>query len=45
MARTIVENFEGGGPLEEIAENYPPVPVDVLRKVIAFHQLHHQPVA
>ncbi len=44
MAQTLVDNFEGGSPVDEIAGNYPHVPADVIRKVIAFHQRKHQPV-
>jgi len=40
---TIVENFEAGSPVEEIAENYPTLPVSTIRKVIAFAH-KHQPV-
>ena len=35
-AQTIVDNFEAGSPVEEIAENYPSVPIERIRKVIAF---------
>ncbi len=37
---TIVANFEGGSPLEEIQENYPHVPMDTIQRIIAFHQAH-----
>jgi uncharacterized protein (DUF433 family) len=40
---TIVENFEAGSPVEEIAENYPTLPVSTIREVIAFAH-KHQPV-
>ena len=40
---TIVENFEAGSPVEEIAENYPTLPVSTIREVITFAH-KHQPV-
>jgi uncharacterized protein (DUF433 family) len=36
----IVENFEGGSDIEEIAENYPHIPVDAIRRIIEFHHSH-----
>lgn len=45
LAQTIVENFEGGSLIEEIHENYPSLPIDRIRKLIAFAQSHGaQPV-
>jgi len=46
LADTIVEDFELGSPVEEIAENYPSLPADKIRELIAFansHQPQHQP--
>jgi uncharacterized protein (DUF433 family) len=44
LADTIVDNFEGGSSVEEIHENYPHVPVENIRKIIAFRKTHcHQP--
>jgi uncharacterized protein (DUF433 family) len=40
LADTIVSNFEGGSSVEEIHENYPSVPVDKIRTLIAFAQSH-----
>ena len=42
LADTIVGNFESGSSLEEIQENYPHVPEDVIRRVIAFYERQHQ---
>jgi uncharacterized protein (DUF433 family) len=39
-AQTIVDNFEAGSPEDEIAENYPSVPVDKIRALLAFAQSH-----
>jgi uncharacterized protein (DUF433 family) len=44
LAQTIIDNFEGGSPIEEIHENYPSVPVDKIRKLIAFAHSKQQPV-
>lgn len=33
---TILQDFELGSPVEEIHENFPTVPVDTIRNVIAF---------
>jgi len=38
LAQTIVENFEGGSPIEEIHENYPSLPIDRIRTLITFAQ-------
>ena len=46
LADTIVEDFELGSPVEEIAENYPSLPIDKIRQLIAFansRQPQHQP--
>ena len=42
LADTIVSNFEAGSSLDEIEENYPHVPEEAIRKVIAFYERHHQ---
>ena len=42
LADTIISNFESGSSLDEIAENYPHVPEETIRKVIAFYERHHQ---
>jgi uncharacterized protein (DUF433 family) len=45
LARTIVDNFEGGSSVEEIHENYPHVSSDTIRTLISYHQSHsRQPV-
>jgi uncharacterized protein (DUF433 family) len=45
LAQTVIDNFEGGSPVEEIHENYPSLSVDKIRKLIAFAQSHStQPV-
>jgi uncharacterized protein (DUF433 family) len=33
---TIVQDFELGSPVEEIHDNFPTVPVDTIRKILAF---------
>ncbi|HEY3824424.1 MAG TPA: DUF433 domain-containing protein [Bryobacteraceae bacterium] len=40
---TIVTDFESGSPIEEIHENFPTVPIDIIRQLIAFAR-RHQPV-
>jgi uncharacterized protein (DUF433 family) len=40
LADTIISNFEGGSPVEEIHENYPSLRVEEIRKLIAFAQSH-----
>jgi len=39
-AQTIIDNLDAGSSLEEIAENYPSVPIDRIRKVVAFAKSH-----
>jgi uncharacterized protein (DUF433 family) len=39
-AQTIVDNFEAGSPIDEIAENYPSVPIDRIRKLIDYAHSH-----
>jgi uncharacterized protein (DUF433 family) len=36
---TIVQDYELGSPIEEIHENFPTVPVETIRKVLAFAQI------
>jgi uncharacterized protein (DUF433 family) len=36
LAQTIVDNFDSGGSLDEIADNYPHIPVETIRRVLAF---------
>jgi len=33
---TIVQDYELGSPVEEIHENFPSVPVETIRKLLAF---------
>ena len=40
---TIITDFELGSPVEEIHDNFPTVPVDTIRKLLAFAH-KHQPV-
>jgi uncharacterized protein (DUF433 family) len=40
---TLVTDYDLGSPIEEIHENFPTIPVDTIRKVIAFAH-KHQPV-
>jgi uncharacterized protein (DUF433 family) len=42
---TIVENYEGGSSIEEVHENYPHIPVDTIRHILAFHQSHSHQLA
>jgi uncharacterized protein (DUF433 family) len=35
-ADAIVSNFESGSPVEEIAENYPSVPLETIRGLLSF---------
>jgi uncharacterized protein (DUF433 family) len=35
---TIVDNYEAGSPIEEVHENYPHIPLDTIRRVLAFHR-------
>lgn len=43
LADTIVSNYESGVPVEEIEGNYPHIPEETIRRVLAFHE-RHQPV-
>ena len=36
LAQTIVDNYDSGSSLGEIADNYPHIPVETLRRVLAF---------
>jgi len=36
LADQIVEDAELGSPVEEIAENYPSLPIDKIKKLLAF---------
>ena len=38
----IVQNFELGSPIEDIHDNFPTVPVDTIKKLVAFAQAHPQ---
>jgi len=38
LAQTIVENHDSGSPVEEIAENYPHIPIEIIRRVLAFRE-------
>ena len=38
LAQTIVDSYDSGSSIEEIAENYPHIPVDTIRKVLAFSE-------
>ncbi len=40
---TIVQDFDLGAPVEEIHENFPTVPVSIIRSLIVFER-KHQPV-
>jgi uncharacterized protein (DUF433 family) len=40
LADTIISNFESGSSLDEIEANYPHVPEEAIRKVIAFYESH-----
>lgn len=42
---TIVQDFEMGSPIEEIHDNFPTVPVDTIRKLLAFSQAHPQSIS
>ena len=37
---TIVQDFDLGSPVEEIHGNFPTVPVDTIRKLLAFAHKH-----
>jgi uncharacterized protein (DUF433 family) len=44
LADAIVEDAALGSPIEEIAENYPTLPVEKIRKLLAFaHSRQPQP--
>lgn len=36
LADTIIEDYELGAPLEEIHESFPSLPIDTIRKLLAF---------
>jgi uncharacterized protein (DUF433 family) len=36
LADTIIEDYDLGSPVEEIQENYPSLPTDKIRELIAF---------
>jgi uncharacterized protein (DUF433 family) len=38
LAQTIVDSYDSGSSIEEIAENYPHIPADTIRKVLAFNE-------
>jgi uncharacterized protein (DUF433 family) len=40
LAQTIVDNYAAGDSIDEIHENYPHIPLDTIRKVVAFHERH-----
>jgi uncharacterized protein (DUF433 family) len=40
IADQIVEDAALGSPVEEIAENYPSLPIDKIRKLLAFAHAH-----
>lgn len=39
-AQTIIDNFEAGSPIDEIAENWPEVPKKTLNGILAYYQSH-----
>jgi uncharacterized protein (DUF433 family) len=39
-AQTIIDNFEAGSALDEIAENWPELPKKTIRDVIAYYHSH-----
>ena len=41
-ADVIVSNFESGSPLEEVAENYPSLSMDSIRRFMSFCSLERQ---
>jgi uncharacterized protein (DUF433 family) len=44
LADTIVQDHELGAPVEEIHESFPSLPVEIIRKVLAFaHAKQLQP--
>jgi uncharacterized protein (DUF433 family) len=40
LADQIVEDAELGSPVEEIAENYPSLPIETIKKLLAFAHSH-----
>jgi uncharacterized protein (DUF433 family) len=36
---TIVQDYELGSPIEEIHENFPTLPIDAIRKILAFARI------
>ena len=42
QADSIVENYESGSPLEEIADNFD-IPDDIIRAVLSYAAKHKQP--
>ena len=40
LADQIVEDAELGSPVEEIAENYPSLPIEKIKKLLAFAHSH-----
>ena len=40
LADQVVEDAELGSPLEEIAENYPSLPIEKIKKLLAFAHSH-----
>jgi uncharacterized protein (DUF433 family) len=43
-AQTIIDNFEAGSPVEEIAENWPELPKSTITGVLNYYH-SHQPQA
>jgi uncharacterized protein (DUF433 family) len=39
-AQTIIDNFEAGTPVEEIAENWPELPESTIDGIIAYYDSH-----
>ena len=38
LAQTIADNYDSGSSIEEIADNFPHIPADTIRKVLAFRE-------
>jgi len=36
LAQAIVDNYDSGSSVDELAENYPHIPVETIRRVLAF---------
>jgi uncharacterized protein (DUF433 family) len=36
LAQTIVDNYDSGSSLDEIAGNYPHIPIETIRRVLAY---------